>query len=135
MDRMMKSLLMVALVCGLSLNFTSCKDDDKDDSSDDGQEQLSEEQQEQNNAAYAILDNLADLSSANDNFLTQTFRRQQSAQNFMCAATVFMSRRVERRHSVRRIPPHCLRYRCRKICHYKNENTCSILLKRSIQKF
>ena len=73
MDKMMKSLLMVALVCGLSLNFTSCKDDDKDDTSDDGQEQLSEEQQEQNNAAYAILDNLADLSSANDNFLTQTF--------------------------------------------------------------
>ena len=73
MDRMMKSLLMVAIVCGLSLNITSCKDDDKDDTSDDGQEQLSEEQQEQNNAAYAILDNLADLSSANDNFLTQTF--------------------------------------------------------------
>ena len=73
MDRMMKSLLMVAIVCGLSLGITSCKDDDKDDSGDDGQEQLSEEQQEQNNAAYAILDNLADLSSANDNFLTQTF--------------------------------------------------------------
>ena len=73
MDRMMKSLLMAALVCGLSLNFTSCKDDEKDDSGDDGQEQLSEEQQEQNNAAYAILDNLADLSSANDNFLAQTF--------------------------------------------------------------
>ena len=34
MDRMMKSLLMVAIVCGLSLNFTSCKDDDKDDTSD-----------------------------------------------------------------------------------------------------
>ncbi len=73
MDRMMKSLLMVAIVCGLSLGITSCKDDDKDETSDDGQEQLSEEQQEQNNAAYAILDNLADLSSANDNFLTQTF--------------------------------------------------------------
>ena len=73
MDRMMKSLLMVALVCGLSLNITSCKDDDKDDSGDDGQEQLSEEQQEQSNVSYAILDNLADLSSANDNFLTQTF--------------------------------------------------------------
>ena len=73
MDRMMKSLLMVAIVCGLSLNFTSCKDDDKDDTSDDGQEQLSEEQQEQSNVSYAILDNLADLSSANDNFLTQTF--------------------------------------------------------------
>lgn len=73
MDKMMKSLLMVAIVCGLSLNFTSCKDDDKDDTSDDGQEQLSEEQQEQSNAAYAILDNLADLSNANDNFLTQTF--------------------------------------------------------------
>ena len=65
--------LMVALFCGLSLSVTSCKDDDKDDTSDDGQEQLSEEQQEQSNAAYAILDNLADLSSANDNFLTQTF--------------------------------------------------------------
>ena len=73
MKKITTTLLMAALVCGLSLGITSCKDDDKDDSSDDGQEQLSEEQQEQNNAAYAILDNLADLSSANDNFLTQTF--------------------------------------------------------------
>ena len=73
MKKITYTLLMAALVCGLSLGITSCKDDDKDDSGDDGQEQLSEEQQEQNNAAYAILDNLADLSSANDNFLTQTF--------------------------------------------------------------
>ena len=73
MKKITYTLLMVAIVCGLSLNFTSCKDDDKDETGDDGQEQLSEEQQEQNNAAYAILDNLADLSSANDNFLTQTF--------------------------------------------------------------
>ena len=73
MKNITTTLLMAALVCGLSLGITSCKDDDKDDSGDDGQEQLSEEQQEQNNAAYAILDNLADLSSANDNFLAQTF--------------------------------------------------------------
>ena len=73
MNKITNTLLMAALVCGLSLNITSCKDDDKDDTSDDGQEQLSEEQQEQNNVSYAILDNLADLSSANDNFLAQTF--------------------------------------------------------------
>ena len=73
MKKITTTLLMAALVCGLSLGITSCKDDDKDDTSDDGQEQLSEEQQEQSNVSYAILDNLADLSSANDNFLTQTF--------------------------------------------------------------
>ena len=55
-------LLMAALVCGLSLSVTSCKDDDKDNGpSEEEQEQQALEQQDLDNARIAVLDHLADL--------------------------------------------------------------------------
>ena len=57
-------LLMAALVCGLSLSVTSCKDDDKDNNggqSEEQQEQQALEQQDLDNARIAVLDHLADI--------------------------------------------------------------------------
>ena len=55
-------LLMAALVCGLSLSVTSCKDDDKDNGpSEEELEQQALEQQDLDNARIAVLDHLADL--------------------------------------------------------------------------
>ena len=57
-------LLMAALVCGLSLSVTSCKDDDKDNNggqSEEQQEQQALEQQDLDNARIAVLDYLADI--------------------------------------------------------------------------
>ena len=61
-------LLMAALVCGLSLSVTSCKDDDKDNNggqSEEQQEQQALEEQEQDNARFAVLDQLADIDTIN----------------------------------------------------------------------
>ena len=57
-------LLMAALVCGLSLSVTSCKDDDKDNNggqSEEQQEQQALEQQDLDNARISVLDHLADI--------------------------------------------------------------------------
>ena len=57
-------LLMAALVCGLSLSVTSCKDDDKDNNggqSEEQQEQQALEEQDKDNARIAVLDHLADI--------------------------------------------------------------------------
>ena len=69
-------LLMAALVCGLSLSVTSCKDDDKDNNggqSEEQQEQQAMEQQEQDNARFAVLDQLADIDTIKADFLSETF--------------------------------------------------------------
>ena len=63
-----------ALLCGLSLSITSCKDDDNDNGQSDAQqEQQGREQQERDNDRFAILDQLANLSDAGDDFLAQKF--------------------------------------------------------------
>ena len=69
-------LLMAALVCGLSLSVTSCKDDDKDNNggqSEEQQDQQAMEQQEQDNARFAVLDQLADIDTIKADFLSETF--------------------------------------------------------------
>ena len=72
-------LLMAALVCGLSLSVTSCKDDDKDNNggqSEEQQEQQALEQQDLDNARIAVLDHLADIDEASDSvqsYMSQTF--------------------------------------------------------------
>ena len=71
-------LLMAALVCGLSLSVTSCKDDDKDNGpSEEELEQQALEQQDLDNARIAILDQLADLDeveSSEVDLLSQEFK-------------------------------------------------------------
>ena len=69
-------LLMAALVCGLSLSVTSCKDDDKDNNggqSEEQQEQQALEQQDLDNARFALLAQLCDADEIGDNFLTGSF--------------------------------------------------------------
>ena len=80
-------LLMAALVCGLSLSVTSCKDDnnskvpeeqvDKDNGpSEEELEQQALEQQDLDNARIAVLDHLADLDeveSSEVDLLSQQF--------------------------------------------------------------
>ena len=52
-------LLMAALVCGLSLSVTSCKDDDKND---EGQlDQQDQVEQDKDNDRFSVLDHLADV--------------------------------------------------------------------------
>ena len=68
---------MAALVCGLSLSVTSCKDDDKDNGpSEEELEQQALEQQDLDNARIAVLDYLADLDeveSSEVDLLSQQF--------------------------------------------------------------
>ena len=64
--------LLAALVCGLSLSVTSCKDDDKEMSSEE-QEQKAIEQAEEENTVYSVLDNLANLSDAPADFLSGSY--------------------------------------------------------------
>jgi hypothetical protein len=64
--------LLAALVCGLSLGVTSCKDDD-DKLSEEEKEQQELERLEQQNNAYSVLSLLADVSAADDDFLSKTY--------------------------------------------------------------
>ena len=64
--------LLAALVCGLSLSVTSCKDDD-DKLSEEEKEQQELERLEQQNNAYSVLSLLADVSAADDDFLSKTY--------------------------------------------------------------
>ena len=69
-------LLMAALVCGLSLSVTSCKDDDKDNNggqSEEQQEQQALEEQDTDNARFALLAQLCDADDIDDNFLAGNF--------------------------------------------------------------
>ena len=66
--------LLAALLCGMSLSVTSCKDDDNSPSAEvDGPEAVTEEMENFNNAAFAVLDELADTDEADSTFLAQTF--------------------------------------------------------------
>ena len=77
MKKNINVLLMAALVCGLSLSVVSCKDDKNSDepggNGTEQQEQQAQEQAERENTCFAILDNLANVSNATDDFLKQTF--------------------------------------------------------------
>ena len=77
MKRNFYFLLLAALVFGLSMSVTSCKSDDDKNDNNNGQ---SEEQQEQTleqqdlaNARFAVLDQLADVDTLQENFLSETF--------------------------------------------------------------
>ena len=64
--------LLAALLCGMSLSVTSCKDDDNSGEAD-GPEGVTEVSETFNNAAYSVIDKLADTDDADTNFLAQTF--------------------------------------------------------------
>ena len=67
-------LLMAALVCGLSLTVTSCKDSDDDNNkSEEQQDQQNEQAQDLANARFAVIDQLADVDTIEADFLAQTF--------------------------------------------------------------
>jgi len=67
-------LLMAALVCGLSLGVTSCKDDDDNNGpSEEQQDQQNEQAQDLANARFAVIDQLADVDTIEADFLAQTF--------------------------------------------------------------
>ena len=63
-------MLMAAVVCGLSLSVSSCKDDD-----DPSEEQQRQEQQkvDEREAAWMVLSQLIDPTTAGDDWTTQTF--------------------------------------------------------------
>ena len=65
--------ILIALVCGLSLSVTSCKDDDKDELSAEEQEQQAIEQQEKEMTAYSVLNYLANMSNAPSDFLSGSY--------------------------------------------------------------
>ena len=66
-----KFLMLAALPIVLGLCVTSCKDDDEPSAEE--KEQRAVEQQEQHNDAFAVLSQLADMSGASDDYLSQTF--------------------------------------------------------------
>ena len=65
--------LFAALLCGLSLTVTSCKDDDDNDLSPEEQEQQAQEQAEKEMMAFNVLDYLADMSNAPEDYLTGSY--------------------------------------------------------------
>ena len=77
MKKYFNFLLTATLTCCLSLSITSCKDDKNSDepggNGTEQQEQQAQEQAERENTCFAILDNLANVSNATDDFLKQTF--------------------------------------------------------------
>ena len=68
-------ILSFALLCGLSFSVISCKDDNKNDENSGQQSgtETSEGQDELVNAAFSVLDQLADLDDAGENFLNQQY--------------------------------------------------------------
>ena len=74
MKKIMNALLMAALVCGLSLAVTSCKDDD-DNNNDESSENLAP-QDEQNEAAtkfWSVVDQLVDVDDFTDDYKNANF--------------------------------------------------------------
>ena len=76
MKNLMNFMLMAALMCGMSLTITSCKDDDKDNNNDQQQQEQqakeAEEQAEREIKCFAILNQLASVTNP-DGFLTKTY--------------------------------------------------------------
>ena len=62
--------LLGALLCGLSLSVTSCKDDDKDNLSPEEQEQQA---QEQADIFWGVVDELAGVDAITDDYQNKTF--------------------------------------------------------------
>ena len=73
MNKKLSLWTLSALLCVMTLTAVSCKDDDNNEPSAEEQEQQAQEQAEQNNVRFAILDNLADMSSAADDFLAGNY--------------------------------------------------------------
>lgn len=74
MKKVMNWMLMAAVVCGLSLSVSSCKDDDDND--DDANRQPTEAEltiQNERDAAWMVLSQLIDPTTAGDDWTTQTF--------------------------------------------------------------
>ena len=78
MKKITYTLLMAALVCGLSLGITSCKDDDKDDGGkgnnpDDPERVLGPTDTEEAKAAYNWLANMTDIEDFTDDWASKTY--------------------------------------------------------------
>ena len=71
MKKILNLWLMAALVCGLSMSVTSCKDDDINDGSDSGspEEQLAE----QSNEFWAVAGQLVGTTNATSDYADKTF--------------------------------------------------------------
>ena len=72
MKRRLNLWLMAALLCGMSMSVTSCKDDNNEPSAEE-QEQQAQLQEENDNIAFSVLDNLGDLSNAPADFLSGSY--------------------------------------------------------------
>ena len=78
MKKITYTLLMAALVCGLSLGITSCKDDNKDDGGkgnnpDDPELVLGPTDTEEAKAAYNWLANMTDIEDFTDDWASKTY--------------------------------------------------------------
>ena len=65
--------LLAALVCGLSLSVTSCKDDDKDDNDNDPELVTSDTDTDEAKAAYNWLANMTDIEDFTDDWAKKTY--------------------------------------------------------------
>ena len=66
--------LMAALVCGLSLGVTSCKDDDKDDNGGNGSgQEVGATETDEAMAAYNWLTNMTDIGEFTDDWASKTY--------------------------------------------------------------
>ena len=65
--------LFATLLIGLSLSVTSCKDDDDNGLSEEEKEQQAIEQQEREMTGYNVLDYLANLTNAPEDYLTGSY--------------------------------------------------------------
>ena len=76
MKKKLNFWLLAALVCGMSLSVTSCKDNDDNELSPEEQEKQAQEQlekAEQEMTAFNVLDYLADMSNAPADYLTGSY--------------------------------------------------------------
>jgi len=75
MKRRLNLWLLAALLCGMSMSVTSCKDDDKNDnmSEEQQQEQQAIAEQEREMTALNVLDYLADLSDAPADYFSGSY--------------------------------------------------------------
>ena len=71
MKKILNLWLMAALLCGLSMSVTSCKDDDINDGSDSGspEEQLAE----QSNEFWAVAGQFVGTTNATSDYADKTF--------------------------------------------------------------
>ncbi|MBR4898023.1 MAG: hypothetical protein IKZ48_04475 [Prevotella sp.] len=65
--------LLTALVCGLSLSVTSCKDDDNEDNGTNSERVTTEAETEEAVAAYNWLVNMTDIEDFTDDWASKTY--------------------------------------------------------------